>query len=199
MKIVGDVSGLPDTAFGPRNVIWWGILGFILIEGTAFVLGGGSYLFLMGHTTPWPPNGRAPAIWAGLLFTVVALLSEWPNVWTDKVAHALRLGPTRTGLVIMSLIGVALVVIRGFEFAHLNVRWDDNAYGSIVWALMILHTTHVVTDLADTVVITVFCFTHEVDEERFSDITDNCMYWHFVVLAWLPLYGLVYWMPRLVS
>jgi hypothetical protein len=40
------------------------------------------------------------------------------------------------------------------------VRWDANAYGSIVWALLFLHTTHVITDLADTIVLTVFSFTH---------------------------------------
>jgi cytochrome c oxidase subunit 3 len=133
------------------------------------------------------------------LFTVVALLSEIPNVWTNRVSHALKVRQARIGLVVMSLIGWLCSCIRGFEFAHLNVRWDDNAYGSIVWALMILHTTHVVTDLADTLVLTLFCFTHEVDENRLSDVADNCLYWHFVVLAWLPIYGLVYWAPRLAS
>jgi cytochrome c oxidase subunit 3 len=199
MKIIGDVSSLPTWAFGPRTLIWWGVLAFILIEGTAFLLAGGAYMFLRGHTDPWPPNGLAPALWTGAAFTIAALLSELPNVWTNRVAHAFRLAPTQWGLVLMSAIGVGLLVLRGFEFAHLNVRWDANAYGSIVWALMILHTVHVVTDLADTVVLTVFCFTHEVDENRFSEVSDNCLYWHFVVLAWLPIYGLIYWMPRLAS
>lgn len=199
MKVVGDVSHLPDWAFGPRTLIWWGVLGFILIEGAAFVLAGGSYMFLMGHTDPWPPHRLPPALWAGTLFTVVALLSEIPNVWTDRVAHAMRLNPTLLGLAVMSATGVVLLVLRGFELTHLNVRWDANAYGSIVWGLMLLHTVHLITDLMDTVALTVFTYTHEADENRFSDIADNCLYWHFVVLAWLPIYGLVYWTPRLVG
>jgi hypothetical protein len=32
---------------------------------------------------------------------------------------------------------------------------------------------------------------------RFSDVTDNVFYWNFVVLAWLPLYVLLDWVPRL--
>ena len=32
---------------------------------------------------------------------------------------------------------------------------------------------------------------------RFSDVTDNVFYWNFVVLAWLPLYFLLDWVPRL--
>ena len=46
-----------------------------------------------------------------------------------------------------------LLVIRGFEFNSLNVMWYDNAYGSIIWALLLLHTTHIGTDWVDTVVL----------------------------------------------
>jgi heme/copper-type cytochrome/quinol oxidase subunit 3 len=88
--------------------------------------------------------------------------------------------------------------VRGFELASLNVRWDENAYGSIVWALMLLHTLHILTDLADTLFLTLFVHTHEADGHRFSDVADNCLYWHFVVLAWLPLHALVYWAPRFI-
>jgi cytochrome c oxidase subunit III len=198
-RIVGDLSGLPEHAFGHRTLIWWGVLGFILIEGTAFVLAGGSYLFLMGHTDPWPPARLAPSLVWGTLFTVLMLASALPNVWTNKRAHAEDRDGVRVGLLIMSALGVVLLIVRGFELAHLNVRWDANAYGSIVWALIFLHLVHLLTDLADTLILTVFTFTHEVDGNRFSDVADNCLYWHFVVFTWLPIYGLVYWAPRLVQ
>jgi heme/copper-type cytochrome/quinol oxidase subunit 3 len=32
----------------------------------------------------------------------------------------------------------------------LNVSWDANAYGSVVWLLLGLHTTHLITDTIDT-------------------------------------------------
>ena len=38
------------------------------------------------------------------------------------------------------------LAIRGYEFANLNVRWDANAYGSILWVILGLHTTHLATD-----------------------------------------------------
>ena len=50
----------------------------------------------------------------------------------------------------MSVIGAATVAIRFWEFAHLNVRWDQNAYGSILWLLLGLHATHLITDLGRT-------------------------------------------------
>jgi cytochrome c oxidase subunit I+III len=195
-RIVGDLSGLDTSGFGSRTVVWWGILCFILIEGCAFALAGGSYLFLMSHTDPWPPH-LLPNLLATLALTAAMLLSEIPNVWTRRVAHQQKERATQIGLIVMSLAGLLILGLRFWEFTQLNVRWDDNAYGSIVWALIILHTTHLITDLGDTVVLTVFTFTHEVDTDRFSDVTDNCLYWHFVVLAWLPIHALIYWVPRL--
>jgi heme/copper-type cytochrome/quinol oxidase subunit 3 len=97
----------------------------------------------------------------------------------------------------MSLIGVVLLIIRVFEFAHLNTRWDSDAYGSVVWVVLGLHTTHLATDLVDTIVLNVLMFTRHATPRRFSDVTDNAFYWNFVVLAWLPLYLLLYWAPRL--
>jgi heme/copper-type cytochrome/quinol oxidase subunit 3 len=195
-RIVGDVASLPDSAFGHRTLIWWGVLGFILIEGTAFVLAIGSYFFLMNHTTPWPPHRVAPELALGSWFTVLILVSEIPNAWTDRAAHGERTLQTRIGLLLMSLAGIALLVLRWFEFHSLNVGWDDNAYGSIVWALLVLHTVHVLTDVIDTLVLTAYACTHTLDRNHFSDVADNCLYWHFVALAWLPIYGVLYWAPR---
>jgi heme/copper-type cytochrome/quinol oxidase subunit 3 len=198
-RIVGDVAGLPDAAFGARTVLWWGLLGFILIEGGAFALAAGAYLFLMGHTSPWPPTPTPPPLLWGAVFTLLMVVSEAPNVLTNRAAKRQDERGMQLGLIAMSLCGVGLVVVRWLEFGAMNVRWDDNAYGSIVWALLVLHTTHVITDLADTIGLTVFCFTHEVDTNRFSDVADNCLYWHFVLVAWLPIHALVYWAPRLTS
>jgi cytochrome c oxidase subunit 3 len=198
-RILADLSDLPESAFGSRTLIWWGVLGFMLIEGGGFALAMGSYLFLMGHTNPWPPRFQFPGLLVSGLFTAILILSEIPNMMTAKAAKAQDERKTQLGLVVMSLIGLGLIAIRFFEFRALNCRWDDNAYGSIVWALLFLHTTHLVTDLADTLVLTVFTFTHEVETDRFSDVADNSNYWRFVVLAWLPIYALVYWLPRLIS
>jgi hypothetical protein len=35
-----------------------------------------------------------------------------------------------------------------------------------------------------------------VTGKRFSDTEDNGVYWDFVVLSWLPIYVLLYWVPR---
>jgi len=50
----------------------------------------------------------------------------------------------------------------------------------------------------DTAVLAVLMFTGPVEERRFIDVEENAVYWYFVVLAWLPIYGVIYWAPRLI-
>jgi cytochrome c oxidase subunit 3 len=82
-------------------------------------------------------------------------------------------------------------------FGSRSVKWDHDAYGSIVWMLLGLHTTHIVTDFLDSLVLAVLMFTGPIEERRFIDVEENAVYWYFVVLAWLPIYGVIYWAPRL--
>jgi cytochrome c oxidase subunit 3 len=197
--VIGDVSGLPDHAFGSRSLIYWGTINFMLVEGMGFVLAGGGYLYLRGQASHWPPLGtRPPDLLWGTLFTLVLLVSLVPNWIAEKASLKYDLKKSRFFMLIVLGFAIVGMVLRGMEFSHLNTRWDANAYGSIVWALIFLHTTHIVTDLADTGVLTAFMYTHDVDGERFSDVEDNCGYWNFVVLTWLPIYALIYWAPRLL-
>jgi len=57
---------------------------------------------------------------------------------------------------------------------------------------------HLLTDVGDTLVLTVLMFTKHVEPRRFTDVTDNCTYWNFVVLSWVPIWALIYIVPRMV-
>jgi hypothetical protein len=61
LRLVGDVSNLPDYAFGTAALGWWGTLGFMLIEGMAFVLGIGTLFYLLPQQPAWPPASAPPA------------------------------------------------------------------------------------------------------------------------------------------
>ena len=194
-----DVSELAPAAFGHRSLLWWGTVGLILIEGTAFVLAIASYFFLRLRSPAWPPPGVAPPdlLW-GTLNVIVLLASAIPNQLAKNAAERIDLGGVRLWLVVGLVFGVGFNVIRVLEFGALNCNWATHAYGSIVWMLLGLHTTHIATDVLDTGVLTVLMFTGPIEEKRFVDVSENSMYWYFVVLTWLPIYGVIYWAPRLV-
>jgi len=192
-----DLARLPDYGFGAASPMWWGTLGFIAIEGTGFVLAGASYLYILTQNGRFPLGAGPPTLWPGILQTLLLLASVVPNIWVDRASRREDLGQVRVGLLVMSAIGIATCVIRAFEFPALNIYWDDNAYGSLQWLLLGLHATHLGTDLADTLVLAALMFTRHGHGKRFSDVSDNAAYWYFVVAAWLPIYALIYWVPRL--
>jgi heme/copper-type cytochrome/quinol oxidase subunit 3 len=194
-----DVSALPPGAFGSRSLMWWGTLGLVLIEGTAFALAIGAYFFLVTRYPSWPPSGLvAPDLVWGTVNTIVLLASMIPNELAKRAGEHVNLAGVRLWMVVCLLFGIAFNAIRVYEFRHLNVMWDHDAYGSIVWLLLGLHTTHIVTDFLDTAVLTVLMFTGPIEERRYVDVEENAVYWYFVVLAWLPIYGVIYWAPRLI-
>ena len=129
---------------------------------------------------------------------VVLLLSVWPNALADRAAKEQKLSAVQLWVVVMTAVGVLALAIRAWEFTQLNIQWDTNAYGSITWFVLGLHATHLITDLGDTVVLTVLMFTrHGTVGKRLSDVSDNATYWNFVIVSWLPIYVLIYWVPRL--
>jgi heme/copper-type cytochrome/quinol oxidase subunit 3 len=194
-----DVSGLAPGAFGYRSLMWWGTLGIVLIEGAAFALAIGAYFYLRTRMPAWPPDGIAPpALLWGSVNTALLIASAIPNELTKRAAERVDLRGVRVWLVVCLAFAVGFNVVRVFEFRALNVLWNSDAYGSIVWLLLGLHTTHIVTDFLDSTVLTALMLFGPVEERRFVDVEENAVYWYFVVAAWLPIYGVIYWAPRFI-
>jgi heme/copper-type cytochrome/quinol oxidase subunit 3 len=197
-RAVADLSTLPMHGMGSASVTWWGTLGFMLLEGTGFALTIGIYLYLESLAPEWPIGAKAPDLGPGTLLTILLLVSLVPNHLISKWAEREELRKVQIGIIAMTALGIAPLIVRFYEFPALHVSWDSNAYGSIVWTLLGLHTTHLITDVGDTLVLGAVMFTrHGCNKRRFGDVQDNAMYWNFVVLTWLPIYGCVYWIPRL--
>jgi heme/copper-type cytochrome/quinol oxidase subunit 3 len=194
-----DVGSLPPGAFASRSLMWWGTMGIVLIESTVFALAIGSYFFLRTRMPSWPPDGVAPPdLRWGSVNTLILLVSLIPNELAKRAGERIDLRGVRIWMAVCLAFGVAFNLVRVYEFRHLNVMWDHDAYGSIVWVLLGLHTTHIVTDFLDTAVLAVLMFVGPIEERRFVDVEENAVYWYFVVLAWLPIYGVIYWAPRLI-
>jgi heme/copper-type cytochrome/quinol oxidase subunit 3 len=193
-----DVSPLPTFAFGNRSILWWATMGMIAIEGAGFALLGAAYLYLRWREPNWPPGLEPPDLIWGTSNTALLLASGIPNELTKRAAERLDLGKVRFWISVCLLLSIGFFVLRWLEFTTLNCWWDTNAYGSIVWFLLGMHTTHIVTDFADTAVLAAIMFAGPVDGNRFVDISENSLYWYFVVGVWLPVYGLIYIAPRLL-
>jgi cytochrome c oxidase subunit III len=193
-----DVSGLPSYRFTHHSLMWWGVMGLVAIEGMAFALTVAAYFYLWSQARTWPMSDAPPDLLWGTLNLVVVLISVWPNHLTKRAAENGDERRMKIGLAVCVLFGIVLLAVRALEFTTLNVRWDDNAYGSVVWVLLGLHTVHLATDVYDTAVLAALFHAGNIEGKRHVDVSENGMYWYFVVFSWLPIYAVIYWAPRLL-
>jgi cytochrome c oxidase subunit III len=191
-----DVAHLPSYGFGTRSLMWWGTAGMSTIEGMGFALMIAVYFDLKSRSQLWPNEGTPPQLLWGTLNLVLAIISAVPNIFADAAAKDRDLGRVRFWMIVFLVIGLALLGLRWLELTALNVRWDASAYGSAVWVLFGLHTFNVITNYADSLVVTAVMFKTPVDGKRYVDIAENAGYWWFIVLSWIPIYAVVYWAPR---
>lgn len=191
-----DVSGLPNIVFGRRSVMSWGMFGMMLIEGTAFGIVLAVYFYLRTRSSDWPPNAYPPLLFYGTVNTITLILSLIPNFWVSKIAPEGNLTKARFGVWIMTLIPIANLILRAYEFGAFGCRWDTNAYGSVVWTILGLHTFHLLTDWYDTAILLVMLYTGPIEGKTYMDVSENAEYWYFVVATWIPIYLVLYFAPR---
>ncbi len=194
-----DVSALPTVVFGHRSLLWWGTLGFIVIEGFTLLLMAASYFYLRTNEFDWPP-GRTPN--PGLLIptinTVLLLLVIVPMIGVSRAASRMDRRAVARGLLIAAAMTIAVNVLRWFELVALGARWDAHAYASAAWGLLVLHTTLTLVDVFETGTLGVLFLGGKARKKHYPDAKDAADYQYFLSLGWVPVYVIAYWTPRLL-
>lgn len=192
-----DVSELPTVTFGARSVMWWGTLGYMTIEGWSLVLLLGTYFYLRQNFESWPPlRTPSPSLLIPTVNMALLLVSLWPTWLAAERGKRLDEPGVRLWLTVCSVLSLPILILRWFELWALNVRWDSNAYGSIVWITVGFQTSLLVLDVADTVGLTLFYWMRRLPIKVMSDVADNSFYWYFTVASWIPIYLIIYVGPR---
>jgi heme/copper-type cytochrome/quinol oxidase subunit 3 len=195
-RAVADIAHLPRTVFGHRSLMWWGTLGFIIIEGTTLFICAVTYFYLRKNFTSWPPQHVwRPGLVIPTIQVVLMLASILPMRAVDRDSSRLDIAGVRSGLLICSVLVLIMCVLRVFEFRALKVHWDTSAYGSAAWAIVFSHSTLLLLEAAETWTITALMFSPAVEERDLSGVSDNAFYWYFLIGVWVPLYVAVFLSP----
>lgn len=197
VRVVADVSQLPDVTFGPRSTTWWGTVGFMVTEGLSLVICAFAYLYLRKNFYHYPPEGtRLPSLGIPIIQLIVMLISIVPMFLAARYARRLDVNGTRVALLIALAIKVAVLVLRWYEFSALNTQWNSDAYGSAAWIVMGFHTTLLILDVAEDAGFALILWTGRARAQTMSDVVDDVLYWYFTVAAWFPLFALLFLYPR---
>jgi cytochrome c oxidase subunit I+III len=200
---MGPPDSLPSSTIassrGIKPPFWWGMLALILIEIVVFSSLIVTYYYFRSGSVEWPQGGISPPDL--LLPTINAFIlfaSSIPVYLADsgiKKGKQMRL---RLGMTTGILLAIIFLVLKYIEYSGLPYAWDENAYTSIVWTITGFHSAHVIALVMKTTVIAILAWQGYFNEERNAGVSANGLYWHFVVIIWIPLFFTLYIAPRLI-
>jgi cytochrome c oxidase subunit 3 len=200
-----DVSGLPAIGFDTKSPLWWGNTLLLFIETAMFGILVALYFSVMMNTSPFPPprvdrmpvlHDSSPELWLPTVGLIVLLASLIPGIWLDLSARRRNAGAIKIAVVVTLLFNIAAIVIRYYEYDSLHFKWNDNAYGSITWMILGMHMLHLFVMMSEDTYLVLWTFIKGVDDKHALDLTVTAVYWYWIVGIWIPLYFLIYIVPR---
>ena len=195
-----DVSELPDYSISTAAPLWWGQALMAAIEASMFLMMIAIYFYIRLSVDMWPlPGTQLPHVTIpsfGLLFLFVSCGgSYWASEGAKKDDRAQML----SGLVFNVACGGAFLGLRAWEWHNFNFGWATDIHGSIVWAILYLHTLDAVADLFYTVVLIIIIAINRHGPKQRLGVHVDSVLWYFIAAMWVPFYVVVYWGPRLVG
>jgi cytochrome c oxidase subunit III len=200
-----DASLLPESVVDHRSLVWWGNNLLILIETTMFALLVAGYFYVRPNFTAWPPPqvnqtsvhlDPVPALAIPTWNLVLLVLTLAPMITADLACLKRKRLLTEVALAGLLLGGIGCIVLRFHEFSSLHFRWDDNAYGSIVWTIVGLHLLHLFVGVAEMVMMLAWVMIKGLDDKHARDVRVTAVYWYWIVGTWIILYAIIFPGPR---
>jgi cytochrome c oxidase subunit III len=195
-----DVSHLPLGDVSMQAPLWWGQFLLALIEASMFFILLAMYFYIRLSYDMWPPPGiQLPHVGLATLALVPLLVSALGSYLASEGAKKNDRGAMLLGLGLNLLLAVVFMVVRFVSWNTFNFNWKTGAYGSIVWALMWLHSIDTVADMIFTAVLMVLLALGYTGIKQRGGVHVDSILWYFIVLIWLPLYVAIYWGPYIVG
>ena len=190
-----------------REIMLPGMMGmFIFLTSEVMFFGSlfAMYFYLHGSHTTWPPEGTTPVSpWPIPTVNTVILLSSGV---TMHVAHSAIQKGDRGGLIrwliptiVLGLLfefGQAFEFIRaygGFGTASSEVlRFNTNEFASAFFTMTGFHGLHVLGGLILLTLILYRAARGQFSSQHHVGVAAVTLYWHFVDVVWIFLFGILY-------
>jgi heme/copper-type cytochrome/quinol oxidase subunit 3 len=199
-----DVSELPPSAVDHRSPIWWGNLLLLVIETTMFAILVATYFYIRINFEQWPPiqsnafppdRHPVPDLFWGTTNLLVILGAGAAMVVADRAALRADRKWVLLGGGTTVLLALLAMVLRFQEFHGIKFRWDENAYASVVWGILVMHFIHLIVGAAEDLLMTAYVSIYGLYDKHSRDVRVTAVYWYWIGGIWLPLYTIIYFVP----
>ncbi len=174
-------------------------LGMLIFLGAETMLFGGfivAFLVFRMGAAVWPPpfQPRLPVEVTGV--NTVGLLASGFTMYRalEERSRGDR-GGVRRYLTWTAILGVAFLLVQGYEWARLiefGLTATSGVYGGTFYTLIGAHAVHVLGALVWLSIILMGAVQGRYTAEDHAGLSVLAMYWTFVVALWPILYTLVY-------
>jgi cytochrome c oxidase subunit III len=200
-----DLSQLPHSDSDKHSPVWWGNTLLLLVETVMFGLLLAGYFYLRQNFDRWPPPrihrapplfDSAPSLGLPVVNLILIIVSFIPMYWTDRVAQLRDRARATAGLMVTVGFCLTCLIIRFFEFRSLRFRIDDNAYASIVWTILGMHTLHLIAGTSENALVLAWTLVKPLDDKHARDVHLSAVYWYWIIVVWLVLFSVIFLSPR---
>jgi heme/copper-type cytochrome/quinol oxidase subunit 3 len=192
---------LPIEASSERAPGWWAMVMLIVTELTLFGALIASYFYLRSGQPTWPPDGiKMPELTVPWIMTGVLIASSIPMFWATTGIRKDNQTALKFGLLVSFLLGAAFIGLQVYEYAHEDVVFSANSYGSLFYTITTLHGLHVCLGLLMNIFISVQAWLGYFSKRRRLAVENVALYWHFVDAVWVFLiFPSLYLLPRVLG
>jgi len=164
-------------------------------------------LFRCAYPEAFRQGGQTMDFWLGTLNTAVLLTSSFFIALGDRAVRANRRRLLTVCLVLTTLLGLAFLVIKGYEYhgkyadhlvpgPHFRAAGSDDPRLQIFFFLYFgmtgLHALHMVAGLVAMGWLLTLNARGRLSPARAEPVAIVGLYWHFVDCVWVFLYPLFY-------
>lgn len=172
----------------------FGLVVFLIAEGMIFVGMFGAYLAFRSILPVWPPAGT-PELELLLpgVNTIILISSSFVMHKGDTAIKNNDVKGMRTWLAITAAMGAIFLTGQIYEYTHLEFGLTTNLFASAFYVLTGFHGLHVTIGVLAILSVLWRSRTpgHYSNQKHFG-IEAAELYWHFVDVIWIILFGLLY-------
>jgi heme/copper-type cytochrome/quinol oxidase subunit 3 len=182
----------------PGKLLMW-----LLIGSESFFFGSliTSYIYLAFASPHWQSDSQYLDLIKTGIFSLFLFASSGTLILSEhfgeKKKHVWQL--LLLGLTIVA--GIVFLFGQGIEYASLfrmNLDPSKTVFTSVFFTLTGFHAFHVIVGLICLIIVFIILYNPQRREKFGVSLRYIGLYWHFVDIVWIAVFGVVYILPRLI-
>jgi cytochrome c oxidase subunit 1/cytochrome c oxidase subunit I+III len=185
---------------GKYPPFFYGNLFLVLIETAEFIGTVVAYFYIRSGTNNWPPGDTpVPPLLIPTLATLVLVLSAIPGYLDDQAIKKNDQLGLKIWLTVQMVMEAAFIALMWWHLKQVNFTWEDSAYGSLYWVLILGNVIFIGAMILESLYILVLAFRGFYSSERHWAIDVDGISSYFAIGQWVLVYATVFLFPYITK